>query len=122
MSTVVTLAGIALAAVLYLGSRAKAVDGWPRLMNVFGLYSLSYGKFFFDPIYQRAGRLAAVGRRRGCAAWFDRYGDRRPGRPVRHGCRRLLGAALRPLQNGLVQFYALAMMLGLLVLIGALLM
>ena len=31
-------------------------------------------------------------------------------------------AALRPMQNGLVQFYALAMMLGLLVLLGALLM
>ena len=35
---------------------------------------------------------------------------------------KLLGAALRPAQNGLVQFYALAMMVGLLVLIGALLM
>jgi NADH-quinone oxidoreductase subunit L len=32
------------------------------------------------------------------------------------------GATLRPLQNGLVQFYALAMMLGLLILMGALLM
>ena len=34
----------------------------------------------------------------------------------------VFGAMLRPLQGGLVQFYALAMVLGLLALIGALLM
>ena len=33
-----------------------------------------------------------------------------------------IGALFRPLQNGLVQFYALAMLVGLLVLIGAMLM
>jgi len=35
---------------------------------------------------------------------------------------RLMGAFLRPVQNGLIQFYALAMVLGLLVLLGVLLM
>jgi NADH-quinone oxidoreductase subunit L len=33
---------------------------------------------------------------------------------------RLIGQVLRPIQNGLVQFYALAMMLGLTVFLGAL--
>ena len=51
--------------------------------------------------------------------WFDRY--------VIDGLVNLVGAipgvfgaGLRSLQSGMVQFYALAMMLGLLVLIGAL--
>jgi NADH-quinone oxidoreductase subunit L len=35
---------------------------------------------------------------------------------------KVLGASLRSVQNGLVPFYALAMMLGLLALMGALLM
>ena len=121
MSTAITLVGIALAAMLYLGSREKAAR-LARLMNVFGLYSLSYGKFFFDPIYYVAGRLAAAGRSPGWRLWFDRYVIDGLVDFVRHGCRRWFGAALRPLQNGLVQFYALAMMLGLLVLIGTLLM
>ena len=55
------------------------------------------------------------------AAWFDRcvidalvdFCGRLPS---------LLGAALRPAQNGVVQFYALAMALGLLALLGVLLM
>ena len=89
-------------------------------MNVFGLYSLSYGKFFFDPIYQMLvvwPLLGLAGWRPGSistssTAWSTSVG-RLP---------KLLGAALRPPQNGLVQFYALAMMLGLLVLMGAMLM
>jgi NADH:ubiquinone oxidoreductase subunit 5 (subunit L)/multisubunit Na+/H+ antiporter MnhA subunit len=55
------------------------------------------------------------------AAWFDRS--------VIDGIvdgvglvPRLFGAALRPLQGGMVQFYALAMVLGMLALVGALLM
>ena len=42
-------------------------------MDVFGLYSLSYGKFFFDPIYTALCRLAAVGVARLAGYWFDRY-------------------------------------------------
>ena len=119
MTTGITVAGILLTAILYLGSREKAARA-ARLMNVFGLYSLSYGKFFIDPIYAVLVVWPLWGIAR-LAAWFD-------------GCvidglvdlcgklPKLLGAALRPAQNGMVQFYALAMMVGLLVLLGALLM
>ena len=89
-------------------------------MNVFGPVQLSYGKFFFDPIYTLLVVWPLLGVAR-LAAWFDRY--------VIDGlvdlCGRLpalLGACLRPVQNGLIQFYALAMVLGLLVLMGVLLM
>ena len=89
-------------------------------MNVFGLYSLSLSKFFFDPIYSAFVVRPLLGAAR-LAAWFDRC--------VIDGvvdfCGRLpamLGAAMRPAQNGLVQLYALAMVLGLLALIGELLM
>ena len=99
---------------------ARRPRGWPGLMNVFGLYSLSYGKFFFDPIYTLLVVWPLLGVAR-LAAWFDRC--------VIDGlvdlCGRLpklLGAALAAGQNGLIQFYALAMVLGLLALLGALLM
>jgi NADH-quinone oxidoreductase subunit L len=119
MSTVITVVGITLAAMLYLGSR-KNVARLARAMNVFGLYSLSYGKFFFDPLYSLLVVWPLLGVAR-LAAWFDRW--------VIDGlvdvcgaAPKLLGAALRPAQNGLIQFYALAMVVGLLVLLGALLM
>ena len=82
------------------------------------LYELSYGKFFIDQIYQvlivwPLRVLATI------SYWVDRY--------VIDGLVNFVGAipgvcgaVLRSLQNGMVQFYALAMMLGLLVLIGAL--
>ena len=120
LSTAITLVGHrGWPPCVYLGSREKAAR-LARLMNVFGLYSLSYGKFFFDPIYTLLVVWPLLGVAR-LAAWFDRC--------VIDGlvdlCGRLpalLGAALRPVQNGLVQFYALAMVLGLLALLGALLM
>jgi NADH-quinone oxidoreductase subunit L len=118
-SSLITLVGIVSAAALYLGSRKKA-ERLARFMDVFGLYSLSLGKFFFDPIYWAFVIWPLLGVAR-LAAWFDRcvidgavdFCGRLP---------RMLGAALRPAQNGLLQLYALAMVLGLLVLIGALLM
>jgi len=89
-------------------------------MDSLGLYGLSRGKFFLDPIYNILIVLPLKGIARLCA-WFDRT--------VIDGLvdlcgvvLKVFGAFLRPLQNGLVQFYALAMVLGLLVLIGALLM
>ncbi len=86
-------------------------------MAALGLYELSHGKFFFDPIYRVliVRPLAGLAR---LGAWIDRR--------VIDGLVNLVGAApaafgsmLRPMQGGLVQFYALAMVLGLLVLIGA---
>lgn len=119
MSTAITLLGIALAALLYLGNRNNPAR-LARLMNVFGLYSLSFGKFFFDPIYALLVVWPLLGAAR-LAAWFDEC--------VVDGlvdlCGRApktLGAVLRPAQNGLVQFYALAMMLGVLLLMASLLL
>jgi NADH-quinone oxidoreductase subunit L len=117
--TIITLVGIAAAAIVYLGSPKKA-QRLARAMNALGLYSLSYGKFFFDPIYALLIVRPLVGVAR-LAAWFDRcvidaLVDSCGGLPAR------LGAALRPVQNGLIQFYALAMVLGLLALLGALLL
>ncbi len=119
MSTTITLLGIVAAAFVYLGNRRKAA-ALARMMNIFGLYSLSYGKFFFDPIYALLIVRPMLGVSR-AAAWFDRcaidaavdFFGRLPS---------LLGAAFRTAQNGIVQFYALAMALGLLILLGAMLM
>ncbi|MCC7086758.1 MAG: hypothetical protein IT427_17290, partial [Pirellulales bacterium] len=115
VSTAFALLGVALAAYLYLGSSAQATL-MARLFRP--LYWLSYRKFFLDEIYQKfivwpLQGLAAV------SDWFDRY--------VIDALANLVGAfpgavgwLLRSLQNGMVQFYALAMILGLLVLIGTL--
>jgi NADH:ubiquinone oxidoreductase subunit 5 (subunit L)/multisubunit Na+/H+ antiporter MnhA subunit len=118
VSTAITVAGIAAAAVVYLGP-GRLAAGLARAMNVFGLYTLSAGKFFFDPIYDTliVRPMLALAR---LAAWFDRQVIDR----LVDFCGSfvsLLGAALRPLQNGLIPFYALAMALGLLALLGAML-
>jgi NADH-quinone oxidoreductase subunit L len=118
-STIITTVGIAAAAAIYLGTTNGAAR-LARLMNVFGLYTLSYAKFFFDPLYTLLVVRPLLGLAR-LAALFDQY--------VIDGlvdlCGRLpklAGQALRPTQNGLVQFYAMMMMIGLFVLLGALLM
>ncbi len=118
-STAVAVVGIVLAAGLYPGP-ADLLRRITELMKNVGLYQLSYGKLFFDPLYQ----LVVVWPLQAVAAvsyWADRY--------VIDGLVNLAGlapqaagAALRSLQNGLIPFYALAMVLGLLVLIGALMM
>jgi NADH-quinone oxidoreductase subunit L len=114
-SSVLALAGIGLAAFLYLGDRRQAA--WlARILRP--AYLLSYGKFFFDPIYDWLVVRPLAGLSALCN-WFDRWiVDGLVN--VTGGIPPLVGAALRSLQNGVVQFYALAMVLGLLVLIGAL--
>ncbi len=118
-STAAAAAGIGLAWLLYLGP-----PGWLRrvtaVANLTGLYRLSYGKMFFDQAYN----LVVVWPLEGLAAlcaWLDRV--------LIDGlvdlCGRApaaLGSTLRPFQSGLIQFYALAMILGLLALLVALLM
>jgi len=110
-STVIALAGIGIAAYLYLGD-ASQVAALTRLLSP--LYWLSYGKLFFDQIYMAlfiwplwALALASY--------WVDRY--------VIDGLVNLVGklpvwvgASLRSLQAGMVQFYALAMIWGVVVL------
>ncbi|HEY4308178.1 MAG TPA: NADH-quinone oxidoreductase subunit L [Pirellulales bacterium] len=119
-STVVALSGVGLAAFFYLGDR-RQIEQLTRLMqSPFGLklYQLSTGKFYIDAIYG----LLIVGPLRLLATisyWFDRW--------VIDGLVNLCGqvpivcgAVLRSLQSGMVQFYALVMVLGTLVLIGTL--
>jgi NADH-quinone oxidoreductase subunit L len=117
LSTLVVAIGIGLAAYFYLGDPSQ-IKLLARLPIVRPLYTLSYGKFFFDQIYQwlivwplRA--IAAI------SYWFDQYVidalvDLIGGIPAAFGSR------LRLMQNGMVQFYAFAMMTGLLILIGLL--
>ncbi len=116
VSTVVALAGLGLAAFFYLGEPAQVLALkhllWP-------LYWLSHGKLFFDEIYDllfvRPLRLLA----RFCY-WLDRFAidglvdsiGRAPSS---------VAAGLRSLQTGMVQFYALAMLWGVVVLIVTLL-
>jgi NADH-quinone oxidoreductase subunit L len=112
VSTILALLGVGSAAYLYLGDRG-AVNALARLFAP--AYWLSHGKFFIDQIYGvlilwPLRMLASV------SAWFDQRGidglvnlvGRTP-----FG----LGSILRTLQNGMVQFYALVMVLGLLVLL-----
>lgn len=118
-STVIAVLGMGLAAYLYLGHQ-REVAQLTRMAKAAWVYQLSYGKFFIDQIYGAfivwpLQMLAAL------SYWIDRWivdglvnvcGKIAP----------LIGAILRALQTGLVQFYALAMVLGMLVLIGTLLM
>ncbi|HZZ30063.1 MAG TPA: NADH-quinone oxidoreductase subunit L [Pirellulales bacterium] len=115
LSTGVVIIGISLAAYLYLGGRSQA-EWLGRLLRP--LYVLSYGKFFIDQIYQvlivwPLRILASI------SYWVDCYVIDALVNFV-GAIPAVCGSMLRSLQNGMVQFYALAMMLGLLVLIGAL--
>ena len=119
LSTIVALSGIALAAVLYLGSRQRAA-ALARAADAVGLYRLSCRKFYWDEIY-----WALIVMPLRTLAWAWAWGDRVLVDGLVDLCgasARGIGALFRPLQNGLVQFYALAMLVGLLVLIGAMLM
>jgi NADH-quinone oxidoreductase subunit L len=116
VGTVIALSGIALAAFLYLGDQSLVT----RLKNMSGpLYWLSYGKLFFDPIYYAlfVWPLELLAK---LSYWFDRN--------VIDGLVNVVGrmppwvgSGLRPLQSGLVQFYGLAMVWGVLVLMLTLL-
>ncbi|NQT38428.1 MAG: NADH-quinone oxidoreductase subunit L [Planctomycetes bacterium] len=118
-SIVIAFLGVGLAAFFYLGDR-KEIAAIARAMDRAGLYRLSHGKFYFDTIYKFLVVWPLEGIARLCY-WIDRYVID----AAVDFCGmvpRALGASLRPLQSGLIQFYALAMVLGLLILIGSLLM
>jgi hypothetical protein len=87
VSTVLALAGIGLAAFLYLGDPAQVM---PLRRLLMPLYLLSYGKMFFDPIYN-AVRLVAAGSWRS-SYWFDRsvIDGLKPRRPHAAGGRQRL--------------------------------
>jgi NADH-quinone oxidoreductase subunit L len=112
LSTLVALAGVALAAFLYLGDRTE-VDYLSRVLRPF--YQASYHKFWWDQIYTviviwPVKALAAVSYLID-RVLIDGFVDFCGYLP------QLLGKTLRSLQTGLVQFYALAMVMALAVLL-----
>ena len=117
ISVAVSLGGLFVAGLVYLGSRAKA-EWLARRADELGVYRLSFNKWYIDEIYYALVviPLAAL-------AWLCAWADRRmlDGLVDLIGwLPRFLAARLRPLQAGLIPFYALAMILGLLALIGVL--
>jgi NADH-quinone oxidoreductase subunit L len=114
VSGLISLAGIGLAYVVYVrnaGAEERFAESYPRL------YGLSQNRFYIDEIYNAIIVLPSYILAK-LSAFFDTAVDgvvdlvgALPG---------WIGAALRPIQNGLVQFYALAMMLGLAVFLGIL--
>ena len=118
VSTLIALGGVGLAAFLYLGNPSE-VNWLARGMKAVYLYQLSAGKFFLDGIYHATIvwplRMLAL-----ASYWFDR----RLIDGLVDLCGRVpmaVGSMVRSLQTGMVQFYALAMVLGLLILMGTLL-
>ncbi|HEX4146133.1 MAG TPA: NADH-quinone oxidoreductase subunit L [Pirellulales bacterium] len=113
VSTAVALSGVGFAAFLYLGDQRQAA--W-LASTLRPLYSLSYGKFFFDQIYNVAfvwplwllAQLSFLVDRRLIDGLVNLVGRIPP------AC----GTVVRSLQTGMVQFYALAMVLGVLVLLA----
>jgi NADH-quinone oxidoreductase subunit L len=105
VSTAIVLSGAGLAYRLYRNGGPAPV---PEPLR--GAYVLSQNKVYVDEIYagtvvKPAEFLAAAGRQ------FDGFLDSLA--RLVAVLPRLLAALLRPLQNGLVQFYALGMVLGL---------
>ncbi len=113
IGTLVALAGIGLAAFFYLGDR-RPVEWLASALRP--LYEISYGKLFIDQIYQALvvwpvwviAQLSYLVDRWIIDGLVNLVGKI----PV------VLGSVVRALQTGMVQFYALAMVLGVLVLIG----
>jgi NADH-quinone oxidoreductase subunit L len=115
VSAVVALAGIGLAYYLYVAQPAL-----PRKLahSAQGLYQLSLNKFYIDEIYE-AIVLTPLNALTRISKNLDQYGidslvDLIGQVP------RLLGSVFQPVQNGLVQYYALTMMVGLIVFLIAL--
>ncbi len=115
VSTVLALSGVALAAFFYLGG-SNEIDLLTRLLRP--VFWLSHNKFFFDQIYTLlivwpCLQLAKL------SYWIDEhlvdslvnFVGRVP--PA-------VGMSLRSMQTGMVQFYAMLMVLGVLALVGSL--
>jgi NADH-quinone oxidoreductase subunit L len=114
--TLVAVIGAGSAAYLYLGER-REVQALTAVFRPF--YELSYGKFFIDQLYLVGIVFPAMLLAYVCYG-IDRF--------VIDGAVNLVGALpayagrmMRLLQNGMVQFYALAMFLGVIVLIWGML-
>jgi NADH-quinone oxidoreductase subunit L len=115
LSILLALGGVALAWLMYV--RQPDLPG-KLARSARGLYQLSLNKFHWDELYASL-ILAPL---RGVALFsriFDQYVVDGIVDLIGH-VPRLVGALFRPVQNGLVQFYALAMVLGLTVFLLAL--
>ena len=114
-SITVALAGIALAGWIYV-ARPGVAERWARALD--GLYEASRNKFYVDEIYDALIVKPIAGFAEFCRLvdlhLLDSLVDLIGQVP------RFVGLVFRPIQNGLVQFYALAMILGLAVLLLAL--
>jgi len=115
ISLAVAVAGVGLAWLFYV-VRPSLAEATKKAARSLGLYRLSYGKFFIDEIYGLLIVKPLEGLAWLCAA-IDRYlidgvVD------VFGALPRWVGYAIRPLQGGLVPFYALVMALGVLALAG----
>jgi NADH-quinone oxidoreductase subunit L len=114
VSSVIALGGIGIAWWMYVREPGAATRLAHHLQ---GLYQLSLNKFHVDDVYDML--IRALGVFTSFCRWFDMnvvdglvdWIGRAP---------RLVGALFRPVQNGLIQFYALAMILGLVVFLLAL--
>jgi NADH:ubiquinone oxidoreductase subunit 5 (subunit L)/multisubunit Na+/H+ antiporter MnhA subunit len=118
LSTILALSGIGCAAYLYLGHRreVEVLKSWLDFRWL-SLYRLSRGKFFLDEFYK-----VIVVQPCYLLARFSDWCDRR----IVDGSVNLLavvpvwvGSVLRSPQGGLISFYGLAMVLGMLSLIAA---
>lgn len=107
VSGAIALAGMGLAYLVYV--RNPEIE--PRFAARYpGVYKLSQNRFYFDELYTAIVALPAAAVAK-LSAFFDMLVD---GIVDLIGLApSLVGAWLRPIQNGLVQFYALAMVLGL---------
>jgi len=115
LSSGVALLGIALAYLLYV-VQPSLPGQLARSLGV--LYQLSRDKFYLDELYHIVFVLPLQGLAQ-LLATLDRHGvdaTLRAAATAPHW----LGQVFRPMQNGLVQFYALAMVLGLTVFLLAL--
>jgi NADH-quinone oxidoreductase subunit L len=119
-STILVIVSILFTGLLYRLQTRRLVNGLTEAMKVVGAYQISAGKFFFDPLYNFFIVWPLELFARACA-WFDNglidgavnFVGRLP---------KWFGASLRPLQGGLIQFYALAMIFGILIFLGVLLL
>jgi NADH-quinone oxidoreductase subunit L len=107
-STVIVLVGIGIACWMYVVQPSAAED-WTRRMAI--MYEFSRNKFYFDELYElflvKPMTIFAHVCRIVDAYLLDGLVDLLAQVPA------LLGFLVRPVQNGLVQFYALLMALGL---------
>jgi NADH-quinone oxidoreductase subunit L len=117
LSSVIALGGLGLAYLMYVRTPALAAD-FARKNP--GLYQLSRSRFYLDELYNALivkpvsifAQLCRVIDQYLVDGLVDLIGQ----------VPRYLGVLFRPIQNGLVQFYALAMVLGLTVFLLSLLM